>query len=306
MINLRERKLIALLSLLLWLWAVKGTVGLYRSWQETLHLLAGGNSAPVAETTEPETRLLEKLLALEGRGLPWPEKEAGVNVLDFLRRKAQEAGLTVNKMNLAPSRKVGPHKRLPVQLEFTGSAADYLVFLYDLAQGEYACNASELELSAQEDGLRGRVALEFFLLDDRVLASQKKKLLPRAGEIRQERLQPLAYYYPQGLARAFAQRRTKPESQVATPENLPPAPLPPVEAEPKEKVTVAPYKPEYQLLGIVYQKERPMALLRSASGETLLVGEGARVKAGELVVKIEQKSVLLRRGGQEARLHVAL
>ncbi len=59
-------------------------------------------------------------------------------------------------------------------------------------------------------------------------------------------------------------------------------------------------------MGIVYQKERPMALLRSASGETLLVGEGARVKAGELVVKIEQKSVLLRRGGQEARLHVAL
>ncbi|HQD40950.1 MAG TPA: hypothetical protein PLC26_10565 [Bacillota bacterium] len=306
-INQREKRLLAVLNILLWLWALKGTVGLYHRWQEAIRPDEPTQAAPKSTVPPKQAQeLLEKILALEGGSLPWPEEEAGVNLLDFLQQKAAASSLYITKMTLEPSEKVGPHRRLSVQLEAKGPAASFVEFLHSLALEPYAANVSGLYLAAKEDKVEGRVGLEFYLLSEDALARHKKALLAQGITGNPPSVEELAYYFPQGLSRSFAKAPQKavpepqPEPNVFVPEPKAGEERP---AEVKE-APQPPYKPDYELLGIVYQSEKPMALLRTRQGETVLVGQGENL-GEDAVVKITKDGVLLSRDGQEAWLHAS-
>lgn len=311
----RERKLLFFLSFLLWVWALTATVSLYRDWKgnkRQLEHLSVPAAAQRAAPGEEKNLLLGKLLTFEGRGLTWPEDQLGVNLLDYLRHKAGEAGLSVKRMSLEPPQKVGPHRRLSVLLELTGQGEGFVAFFHSLAQGEYACDVAGLELEGDGGQLEGRVALEFFRLDQKALARQRQNLVAMGAEPKVPvAIQPLSFYFPQGLGRAFLDKGKSPLQTEAPPVELdlswPTQEEPfgqPVEPKHVEQEPPAPYSPSYSLSGIVYQQGKPMALLSGPEGQVLLVEEGADLD-GERVVKITKKGVLLARNGQEAWLSIA-
>ena len=308
-INQRERKLLFVLSFLLWLWALRGTIALYHNLQEVKGELQGAVPSATEQkmSSEPAGLYLSRLLALEGRGLPGPFEMAGVNLLDYLREQTLGAGLSLERMSLETPEKVGAHRRLAAQLELTGRGENFVAFLHRLALGQYACNVTGLELAAGEGQLRGRIGLEFFLLDAKALARTKQDLLGLGAKATVEReIQPLAYYFPQGFGRAFLLKPKATFEETQLPESIPwpvePAPLPAPE-EPIPPRPPEPYRPPYQLRGIVFQEDKPMALLAGPGGQILVVGEGAKLDL-EQVVRIERRRVLLRRGSQEAWLEV--
>ena len=208
-INQREKRLLAVLNILLWLWALKGTVGLYHRWQEAIRPDEPTQAAPNPLCLQSRPRSFWKRSWL-WKAVPSVARGRGrVNLLDFLQQKAAASSLYITKMTLEPSEKVGPHRRLSVQLEAKGPAASFVEFLHSLALEPYAANVSGLYLAAKEDKVEGRVGLEFYLLSEDALARHKKALLAQGITGNPPSVEELAYYFPQGLSRSFAKAPQK-------------------------------------------------------------------------------------------------
>ena len=96
-INQREKRLLAVLNILLWLWALKGTVGLYHRWQEAIRPDEPTQAAPKSTVPPKQAQELEKILALEGGSLV-ARGRGRANLLDFLQqRKPQPQACTSPK-----------------------------------------------------------------------------------------------------------------------------------------------------------------------------------------------------------------
>lgn len=313
---------------LLWVWALVGTVGLYRKLASARGELAKDESYQVLEgsSNARQNRLLQRLVAFEGRGLPWPKESAGVNLLSYLGTQANLAGLRVMRMGLEPPRKSGAQEAILATLELEGAPGRVVEFLVALEQGQYACSVLGMELAPGEGKLVSRLSLEFYLVNEKVLSRLKRELLALGAKAGEQESHQLAYYLPERLNRAFLIPKVTEASEGTVEQEpggewfpvYPEAPLAPdaggkePEQVPKEPEPLAPavpvkpdpYRPTYRLRGIVYEEKGAMAILEGEYGAIEVVGKDAVLPSGEQVVAIGRRSVRLRYRGEEATVEV--
>ena len=76
-INQREKRLLAVLNILLWLWALKGLWACTTRWQEAIRLMSPPRQHQNPLCLQSRPRSFWKDPGFGRRSLPWPEEEAG-------------------------------------------------------------------------------------------------------------------------------------------------------------------------------------------------------------------------------------